>query len=46
MSYPLVHDLAAEGIPVRLTGGMLGFSRQACYQWHGRTRTGTGTTPT
>jgi len=33
MSYPLVRDLAAEGIPVRLTCGVLGFSPQAYYAW-------------
>ncbi len=33
MSYPLVHDLAAEGIPVRLTCGVLGHSTQAYYAW-------------
>ena len=33
MSYPLVRDLAAEGFPVRLTCGVLGFSRQAYYAW-------------
>ena len=33
MSYPLVRDLAAEGIPVRLTCGVLGHSTQACYAW-------------
>ena len=33
MSSPLVQDLAAEGIPVRLTCGVLGFSPQAFYQW-------------
>ncbi|WP_438940570.1 IS3 family transposase [Geodermatophilus maliterrae] len=33
MSYPLVRDLAAEGIPVRLTRGVLGHSRQAYYAW-------------
>jgi putative transposase len=33
MSYPLVRDLAAEGFPVRLTCGVLGFSTQAYYQW-------------
>ena len=33
MSYPLVRDLAAEGIPVRLTCGALGHSRQAYYAW-------------
>jgi len=33
MSYPLVRELAAEGIPVRLTCGALGFSPQAYYKW-------------
>ena len=33
MSYPLVRDLAAEKIPVRLTCGVLGFSAQAYYAW-------------
>ncbi len=33
MSFPLVRDLAAEGIPVRLTCGVLGHSRQAYYAW-------------
>ncbi len=33
MSYPLVRDLAAEDIPVRLTCGVLGFSPQAYYAW-------------
>jgi len=33
MSYPLVGDLATEGIPVRLTCGVLGHSRQAYYAW-------------
>jgi transposase InsO family protein len=33
MTYPLVRDLAAEGIPVRLTCGVLGFSTQGYYQW-------------
>jgi putative transposase len=33
MSYPLVRDLAAEGIPVRLTCGVLGHLRQAYYAW-------------
>jgi hypothetical protein len=33
MSYPLVRGLAAEGIPVRLTRGVLGHSRQAYYAW-------------
>jgi hypothetical protein len=29
MMYPLVQELAAEGFDVRLTCGVLGFSRQA-----------------
>jgi transposase InsO family protein len=33
MTYPLVRDLAAQKIPVRLTCGVLGFSRQAYYAW-------------
>jgi transposase InsO family protein len=33
MSYPLVRDLAAEGIPVTVTCGVLGFSTQAFYKW-------------
>lgn len=33
MMYPLVRDLAAEGFPVRLTCGVLGFSTQAFYAW-------------
>lgn len=33
MSYPLVRDLAAEGIPVRWTCGVLGHSTQAYYAW-------------
>jgi putative transposase len=33
MSYPLVRGLAAEGIPVRLTCGVLGHSTQAYYAW-------------
>jgi putative transposase len=33
MMFPLVCDLAAEGIPVRLTCGVLGFSAQAFYKW-------------
>jgi putative transposase len=31
--YPLVRDLAAEGIPVVVTCGVLGFSPQAFYKW-------------
>ena len=36
MSYPLVRELAAEGIPVRLTCGVLSFSAQAFYKWRAR----------
>jgi len=36
MSFPLVRDLAAEGIPVRLSCGTLGFSTQAFYKWQAR----------
>ena len=34
--YPLVQDLAAEGFPVRLTCGVLGFSTQAFYKWQAK----------
>ena len=34
--YPLVQELAAEKIPVRLTCGVLGFSAQAFYKWQAR----------
>ena len=33
MTYPLVRDLAAEGIPVAVTCRVLGFSTQAFYAW-------------
>ena len=33
MTFPLVRDLAAEGIPVTVTCGILGFSTQAFYKW-------------
>lgn len=36
MMFPLVRDLAAEGIPVRLTCGVLGFSTQVFYKWQAR----------
>jgi transposase InsO family protein len=36
MTYPLVHELAAEGIPVRLTCGVLGFSAQGFYKWRAK----------
>ena len=48
MMYPLVQELAADGIPVRLTCGVLGFTSQAFYKWRARPvlRTATGTTRT
>ncbi len=47
MSYPLVRDLAAEGIPVRLTCGVLGHSAQAYYAWlAARSASATCRTPT
>jgi putative transposase len=33
MSYPLVRDLAADGIPVVVTCRVMGFSPQAFYKW-------------
>jgi putative transposase len=36
MMFPLVLELAAERIPVRLTCGVLGFSPQAFYKWRSR----------
>jgi putative transposase len=33
MIYPLVQELAAEKIPVAVTCQVLGFSKQAFYQW-------------
>ena len=33
MTYPLVNDLAADGIPVAVTCRVLGFSKQAYYAW-------------
>jgi len=36
--FPLVEDLAAEGVPVKLTCGLLGFSTQAFYKWKKRPR--------
>jgi putative transposase len=33
MRFPLVRDLAAEGIPVAVTCRALGFSKQAFYAW-------------
>jgi len=36
MMFPLVADLAAEGVPVKLTCGVLGFSPQAFYKWRSK----------
>ena len=36
MMFPLVQELAAEGVPVRLTCGVLGFSAQAFYKWQAK----------
>jgi putative transposase len=33
MKFPLVRDLAADQIPVAVTCGVLGFSKQAYYKW-------------
>lgn len=33
MTYPLVAELAADGVPVALSCDVLGFSRQAFYAW-------------
>jgi transposase InsO family protein len=33
MTFPLVLDLAADGVPVAVTCRVLGFSKQAFYQW-------------
>jgi transposase InsO family protein len=33
MSYPLVRDLAADGIPITVTCRVLGFSPQAFFKW-------------
>ena len=47
MMFPLVRELAAEGTPVRLTCGALGFSAQAFYKWRStRSVTVISTTPT
>ncbi|MFG1925109.1 IS3 family transposase [Cryptosporangium sp. NPDC048952] len=36
MMFPLVLDLAADGVPVAVTCRTLGFSKQAFYQWRSR----------
>ena len=33
MMYPLVLDLAADGVPVTVNCRVLGFSTQAFYKW-------------
>jgi putative transposase len=44
MRYPLVLDLAADGIPVAVTCRVLGVSKQAFYAWkNNRCPSGTGT---
>ncbi len=35
MSYPLVRDLAADGVPVAVACRVLGFSKQAFFKWRG-----------
>jgi hypothetical protein len=44
MMFPLVIDLAADSIPVAVTCRVLGFSKQAFYQWRGDGTTTTGQT--
>jgi len=34
--FPLVLDLAADGVPVSVTCRVLGFSTQAFYRWKAR----------
>lgn len=36
MIYPLVTDLAADGVPVAVTCRVLGFSKQGYYRWRAR----------
>ena len=36
MSYPLVRDLAADGIPVAVTCRVLGIARAPYYRWLAR----------
>lgn len=33
MTYPLVTELAGEGVPVKLVCSVLGFSTQGYYKW-------------
>jgi hypothetical protein len=37
LTYPLVTDLAADGVPVAVTCRVLGFSKQGYYRWKART---------
>lgn len=34
MTFPLLRDLAADGIPVVVSCGIPGFSTQAFYKWN------------
>jgi putative transposase len=36
MTYPLVLDLAADGVPVAVTCRVLGFSKQSFYEWRAK----------
>ena len=36
MMFPLVLDLAADGVPVAVTCRVLGLSKQAFYRWKAR----------
>ena len=46
MRYPLVRDLAAEGVPVAVTCRVLEFSKQGYFKWLARPCSdGTSTTP-
>ena len=42
MMYPLVHELAGDGIPVTVTCRVLKIARQPYYRCAARTRTPTG----
>jgi hypothetical protein len=45
MMYPLVRELAVDGIPVAVTYRVLGFSKRAYFKcWPARSVNGTGTT--
>ena len=36
MMFPLVRELAVDGIPVTVTCRVLGFSKQAYFKWRAR----------